>query len=73
MTGRKAILRPASKSPAYLRRAKESSLTVKGVALFDAMPSSLRNSDHRDVAMLKNHLDIYLSNIPDQPTVPGLQ
>ena len=36
------------------------------------MPTQLRNSDHGDVEMFKNHLGIYLSNILDQPTVAGL-
>ena len=49
-----------------------SSLAVKGVALFNATPANLRNRDHGDVAMFKYHLDHYLSNIPDQPSVSGL-
>ena len=39
---------------------------------FNLLPVNLRNSEHGDVAMFKNHLDIYLANIPDQPTVSGL-
>ena len=68
-TGRKAI--PAhvlSSAPASVRRAKSASLSVKGAQLFNLMPASLRNSDHADVPMFKNHLD----HIPDQPTSPGL-
>jgi hypothetical protein len=34
--------------------------------------TQLRNSDHGDVDMFKNHLGIYLSNILDQPTVAAL-
>ena len=40
--------------------------------MFNMMPTQLRNSDHGDVEMFKNHLGIYLSNILDQPTVAGL-
>ena len=40
--------------------------------MFNLLPVNLRNSEHGDVAMFKNHLDIYLANIPDQPTVSGL-
>ena len=72
-TGRKAV--PASicqSAPASVRKAREGSLAVKGVQLFNLMPTQLRNSDHGDVEMFKNHLGIYLSNIPDQPTVAGL-
>ena len=71
-TGRKALPGPLSKGPACLRKAKEGSLAVKGASLFNAIPVTLRNSDHGDVAMFKNHLDHYLSNIPDQPSVSGL-
>ena len=72
-TGRKGV--PANvppNAPAAVRRAKADTLAVKGVQLFNLMPLSLRNSDHQDVLMFKNHLDIYLQNIPDEPTVSGL-
>ena len=40
--------------------------------MFNLLPESHRsmNSDHVD--MFKNHLDVLLSSIPDQPTVTGL-
>ena len=60
------------RTPASLKNAREGSLSVKGVALFNTLPVSLRNSNHGDTAMFKNHLDIFLANIPDQPTVAGL-
>ena len=34
--------------------------------------SYLRNENSGDFALFKNHLDIFLSSIPDQPTTPGL-
>ena len=71
-TGRKAVPADIPRTPASLKHAREGSLAVKGVALFNSLPISLRNSDHGDTAMFKNHLDIYLANIPDQPTVAGL-
>ena len=72
-TGRKAIPHLVNRSaPACVRRARERSLAVKGVQLFNLLPVQLRNSEHGDVEMFKNHLDIYLSNIPDQPTIGGL-
>ena len=72
-TGRKAV--PAQvpqSSPAAVRNARAASLAVKGVQLFNCMPAQLRNSEHGDVLMFKNHLDIYLSSIPDEPTTPGM-
>ena len=65
-TGRKVV--PA----AVVKQARAGSLAVKCAQLFNAMPASIRNSEHGDVLMFKNHLDIYLQNIPDQPTVAGL-
>ena len=72
-TGRKA--QPAQVlgiAPGPVRKAKLGSLAVRGCQLFNLLPVNLRNSDHGDIPMFKNHLDIFLSNIPDQPTIPGL-
>ena len=72
-TGRKA--EPAAvlqTAPGLVKRAKLASLAVRGCQLFNLLPVNLRNSDHGDVPMFKNHLDILLSDIPDQPTVAGL-
>ena len=72
-TGRKAV--PATvqqTAPTTLKKARSSSLAVKGAQLFNLLPLHLRNSEHGDILMFKNHLDIFLGDIPDQPTVPGL-
>ena len=64
-TGRKAV--PATvigSSPASVKQARENTLPVRGVKLLNTVPVQLRNSDHRDVDMFKNQLDIYLSTIP---------
>ena len=60
------------KSPSSVKKARENSLGVKGALLFNLLPDNLRtmNTDHVD--MFKNHLDIFLTSIPDQPTVAGL-
>ena len=72
-TGRKAVPAQVMQSaPAAVRRARAGSLAVKGAQLFNLLPDQLRNSDHGDVPMFKNHLDIFLANIPDEPTVSGL-
>ena len=55
-----------------VRNAKDGSLRVKGVQLFNLLPANLRNSNHRDVLMFKNHLDNFLVNVPDQPTMHGM-
>ena len=40
--------------------------------MLNLLPEQLRgmNSDHVD--FFKNHLDVFLASIPDQPTMPGL-
>ena len=58
-------------SSACVKRARESSLAVKGAALFNLCPQGLRAmaSDHRD--RFKENLDAWLYEIQDQPTIPG--
>ena len=72
-TGRK--VEPAQvlqSAPASVRNARAGTLAVKGAQLFNLLPENLRNSEHGDILMFKNHLDIFLENIPDEPTIPGL-
>ena len=61
----------AAGAPAALRKAKENSLRVRVVRLFNLL-RTLLSSKHGDVPMFKNHLDHYLSDIPDQPTMHGM-
>jgi hypothetical protein len=73
-TGRKAVPAPVPQSArAVVRQARAGTLAVRGAQLFNTMPASLRNSDHGDILMFKNHLDIHLQDIPDQPTIAGLE
>ena len=58
--------------PAKVRRMRESSFGVRGPLLFNLLPKNLRNENSGDLLLFKNHLDIFLSTIPDQPTTPGL-
>ena len=59
-------------APSVVRNARERTLGVRGARMFNLLPEQLRsmNSDHIEV--LKNHLDVFLSSIPDQPTMTGL-
>ena len=65
----KAVVRAA---PSAVRNARERSLGVKGAQIFNLLPEQIRsmNTDHID--MFKNHLDVFLASIPDQPTMTGL-
>ena len=59
-------------APSGLRNAREITLVVRGARMFNLLPEKLRsmNSDH--VEVFKNHLDVFLTSIPDQPTMTGL-
>ena len=58
-------------SPAAVRKARESSLGVKGARIFNLLPASLRDLNSKHVDTFKSNLDAYLSKVPDQPTVGG--
>ena len=71
--GRTIIPKPVVRAaPSIVRNAREGSLGVRGARLFNLLPENIRslNTDHVD--LFKNHLDVFLSSIPDQPTVTGL-
>ena len=59
-------------SPALVRKARESSLGVKGARIFNLLPIELRNMNCENVDTFKKNLDTFLLNVPDQPTVTGL-
>ena len=71
--GRFAVPAPVKRTAtAKVKRAKERSLRVHGAQLFNLLPMSLRNENSGDYELFKNHLDLYLKGIPDQPTTAGL-
>ena len=70
--GRLAIIQPFSnQTPASVRKATESSLSVKGAKLFNLLPPDIRNIDSSNQDTFKACLDSFLSLVPDQPTAPG--
>ena len=61
----------ARQTPAAVRRAREASLGVKGVKIFNLLPVWLRNLSGVTVDQFKGELDKFLSLVPDEPTLPG--
>ena len=61
-------------APARVRQAREipGLCLVPGACLFNLLPAKLRNENSGDFLLFKNHLDIFLAMVPDQPTTPGL-
>ena len=58
-------------APAAVRGAREPSLAVRGARIFNLFVASLLNQDG-NVDLFKNHLDSFLSWVPDQTTMQGL-
>ena len=72
--GRQMQLAPlCNQAPASVRKARESSLQVKGARLFNCIPRELRDTSTGTPDQFKAKLDDWLSTIPDEPTVPGRQ
>ena len=59
-------------APSKVKKARERSLGVHGAHLFNLLPKRLRNEDSGDFELFKNHLDIFLAMVPDQPTTTGM-
>ena len=71
--GRVAVLPPLQRTAANrVQKAKERSFRIHGARLFNLLPVNLRNEDSADLELFKNHLDHFLSRIPDEPTTAGL-
>ena len=60
-------------APASVKKAKESSLQVRGAQLFNVIPRALRDMIAGSPDQFKWQLDEWLSTIPDQPSIPGRQ
>ena len=71
--GRTAIPRDiVSTSSASVKRARESSIGVKGVNIFNLLPASVRSLNTNNFDVFKEKLDAFLAEVPDQPTIAGL-
>ena len=71
--GRMALPLPYVRTaPAVVRRARESSLGVKGCRLFNLLPPNIRSMTGCSVDIFKKSVDDFLASVPDQPTVSGL-
>ena len=58
-------------SSAAVKKARESSLGVRGAKIFNLLPAGLRDLNTEHVEVFKANLDAYLGTVPDQPTVGG--
>ena len=60
-----------NKCPARIKTLRENSFSIQGPKLFNSLPKSIRNITGVSVDTFKKHLDKFLSQIPDQPGIPG--
>ena len=58
-------------SSSLVKKARESSLGVKGAQIFNLLPPTIRNINSDNGAHFKQKLDTFLSEVPDQPTIAG--
>ena len=65
------------KEPTWIQNLKRNSFSFTGPTLWNTVPKEIRShkavSEKSLVLSFKNKLDQYLTTIPDQPTVYGLQ
>ena len=53
------------------RKKREESFQVAGPMLFNCLPKEIRNLTKVDVQEFKEHLDCFLSSLPDEPKIGG--
>ena len=71
--GRLCDVPPVSRTAtARIQSLREASLQVHGARLFNCLPAKLRNMTKCSEIEFKEHLDTFLTNIPDQPLTSGL-
>ena len=59
-------------SSSLVKKARESSVGVKGARIFNLLPAEIRNIEADNVDKFKKSLDDFLCQVPDQPTIAGL-
>ena len=60
-----------SNAPSDIKNIRYASLSIRGPQLFNTLPPELRNITDCSVEKFKGELDRFLSNVPDEPQIPG--
>ena len=69
---RRELKVPPLKGKQAIRSIREQSFQVKGPQLFNSLPKNIKNITKVSVEEFKAHLDKYIENVPDEPSVDGL-
>ena len=51
---------------------RDQSLIIRGGRIFNALPHVIRNSTNISLDVFKSRLDVFLQQIPDTPSIPGM-
>ena len=60
-----------SNAPSDIKNIRYASLSIRGPQLFNTLPPEVRNVTNCSVEEFKTELDRFLSNVPDEPQIPG--
>ena len=71
--GRLVTVPPMKRCASKIQTLRENSFQVMGPHLFNILPSKIRNMTKCSVDEFKFSLDQYLTKIPDEPNVPGVE
>ena len=69
---RRDVCIPPLKGSSSIRKLREQSFQVNGPKLFNCLPPAIRKIIKVSVEQFKEKLDLFLTNIPDEPNVDGL-
>ena len=61
----------SNNAPPEIKKIRYASLSSRGPQLFNILPAELRNLNNCSVEIFKRALDRFLTNIPDEPLIPG--
>ena len=51
---------------------RDQSLIIRGGRIFNVLPHVIRNSTNISLDVFKSRLDVFLQQIPDNPSIPGM-
>ena len=61
----------AASAPSRIRTIRYASFSINGPRIFNSLPQYVRDTTNCDNSVFKARLDHYLTQIPDQPLIPG--
>ena len=70
--GRECVIPGVSpRAPTKIQSIRRASFAINGPRIFNSLPKYIRDITECDISLFKAHLDRYLTQVPDQPLIPG--